>query len=270
MNSSRDRSEDDLDEDAPTAANDAVESDAVPVEPDGAAASGEGDDPVAADDADDADEASEDATRDEPFERYQNSMYRLLSMIGAGLVAVIGLTGLAIGRTLDPIPPAQFFFIDGILTVLLLGWYLLGMRCRLDVAETWVHVATKYADHRIDRDQIVAVEADRSLWGSLQLSGRPLLIHHRTGEDGDEIRTRRAYGVLPNEAQQQQIVIEQLQDALGRPGEAEVRATRRSRRRRRGGDPDESASVADLEHAVAARLAAMQPEGDDSQDESDR
>lgn len=186
--------------------------------------------------------------KDEPFIRYQNAMYRLISMGGAALIAVLGITGIAIGRTLDPAPPAQFFFVDGILAILLFGWYLLGMRCRLDLGETWVHVATKYADFRIDRDRIDSIEADTSMWGALQWSGRPLLIRYRP-EGSDKVRTRKAFGCLPNDAQGQQAVVEELQRQLGRPTETgPVRV-------------EDDGTTVDLQQAVAERLATMTPEG---------
>lgn len=202
-----------------------------------------------------------DVTADETFTRYQNPVYRVISMGGAALVAVIGITGFAIGRTLDPIPPPQFFVVDGILTVVLFGWYLLGMRCRLDVAETWVHVATKYGDLRVDRDRVESVELDLSLHGSLQWSGRPLIIRYRSDETGGETKSRRAYGCLPNDAQGQQQAIDELQAALGRPvdvdpGDLAVAVVDHLA----GKAP--AAEQTDLAAAVAARLATMEPEGD--------
>ncbi|HET8929338.1 MAG TPA: hypothetical protein VFN21_01650 [Acidimicrobiales bacterium] len=199
---------------------------------------------------------------DEPFTRYQNSVYRLVSMGGAALVAVIGITGIAIGRTLDPIPPAQFFFIDGIVAVVLFGWYLLGMRCRLDVAETWVHVATKYGDFRVDRDRIESVEPDLSLRGSLQWSGRPLIIRYRSDDSGDKVKSRKAYGCLPNDAQTQQRAVEELQQALGGPDESRLGDLEDAVAERLAGT-EFADGQNDLADAVAARLATMKPEGDD-------
>lgn len=184
----------------------------------------------------------------EPFTRYQNSVYRIISMGGAGVSAVLGITGFAIGRTLDPIPPPQFFFVDSIVAIVLFGWFLLGMRCRLDVGETKVHVATKYADFRIDRDLVESVEPDPSLWGRWQSSGRTLLVHYRR-EGSDKVRTRRAFGCLPNAPQAQQAVIEELQRQLGAPADpTPVRV-------------ESDGTRVDLEQAVAARLATMEPEG---------
>lgn len=222
-------------------------------------------DPVDAEETADVPAAADDDAsggNDEPFTRYQNSVYRLVSMGGAALVAVIGITGLAIGRTLDPIPPAQFFFIDGILACLLFGWYLLAMRCRLDVAETWVHVATKYGDFHIDRDRVESVEPDLSLRGLLQWSGRPLIIRYRSDDAGDKVKSRKAYGCLPNDAQTQQRAVEELQQALGRPDESRSGDLEDAVADRLAGvEPVDGQS--DLADAVAARLATMEPEGDD-------
>jgi hypothetical protein len=198
---------------------------------------------------------------DGPFTRYQNPVYRLISMGGAALVAVIGITGFAIGRTLDPIPPPQFFFIDGILTVGLFGWYLLGMRCRLDVGETWIHVATKYGDHRIDRDRVESVEPDLSLRGSLQWSGRPLVIRYRADDGGEKSKLRRAYGCLPSDGRTQLQAVDELQEALGRPEEADPGDLAVAVADRLAGKSP-SGGHTELSDAVAARLATMEPEGD--------
>ena len=200
---------------------------------------------------------------DEPFIRYQNSLYRLMSMGGAGLAVVLGVTGIAIGRTLEPIPPAQFFFATAIVAIALCGWYLLGMRCRLDLGETWVHVATKYSDFRIDRDRVVWIDADRSLRGTMQWSGRPLVICYRVGDTDDETKRRRAYGCLPENRQNQQLAIEALQAQLGRPEDDRPERLDQAVVDRLAGAESAEAS-SELSDAVAARLATMQPEGDDT------
>lgn len=223
----------------------------------------------------DEDTAGDPAEESASFVRYQNSMYRLVSMGGAALIAVIGVTGAVIGWTLDPKPPTQFFLIDGIFAVVLFVWYLLGMRCHLDVADAWVHVATKYGDFRIDRDRVVSVDADRSFYGAIQFSGRPLIIRYRVGEapgDGDgegegerdgeaRSKSRRAYGCLPNGAADQQRVVEELQDLLGRPDAAELADLGRAVGGRLAGMTPEGPSD-EVRDAVAARLAGMEPEGD--------
>lgn len=200
---------------------------------------------------------------DEPFIRYQNPLYRLISMGGAGMVVVLGATGITIGRTLDPIPPAPFFFMTGILAIALGGWYLLGLRCRLDVAETWVHVATKYTDFRIDRDRIVWIDADRSLRGTLQWSGRPLILCYRTDGGGDQTKRRRAYGCLPENRQSQELTIEALQEQLGRPEDDQLERLDQVVVDRLDGVEPQGVSP-ELSDAVAARLATMRPEGDDA------
>lgn len=226
----------------------------------------EGDDP-AVDEAAPVDVGGE--TVDEPFVRYQNSIYRLVSMGGAGLIAILGIVGFSIGRTLDPIPPPQFFFVDGILAFVLFGWYLLGMRCRLDVAESWVHVATKYGDFRIDRDRVDSIEADRSLRGSLQWSGRPLIIRYR--DDNGVAKMRKAYGCLPNDAKTQQEVVDALQRALGAPEDAHLDEVGQAvAKRLEGMEPDGDVQAGDdsdeatVASRLAARLATMKPEGDDN------
>ncbi|MBS1848351.1 MAG: hypothetical protein JST73_08745 [Actinobacteria bacterium] len=194
------------------------------------------------------DPAGDDPAEPEPSITYRNAMYRLVSIGGAGLIAILGITGFTIGRTLDPIPPPQFFIVDGVLTVILFGWYLLGMRCRLELSETQVHVATKYGDFRVDRDRIVSVEADRSIRGTLQWSGRPLIITYRPEGSDDVVKTRRGYGCLPNDAAGQERVVAELQGVLGAPEDGGVVAA---------GHVDTS-----LSDAVAARLATMTPEGE--------
>ncbi len=156
---------------------------------------------------------------DEPFTRYQNPLYRLISLLGAALVAVLGITAFVIGKTLSPMPPASFFIVDAILTVVVFLWYVLGMRCRMDVAESWVHVATKYSDFHAPRDRIEAVEIDESVWGALQWSGRPLLVHYRD-EKKERSRVRRAFGCLPNHRIEQDEVVQELQEQLGTPEDA--------------------------------------------------
>lgn len=208
------------------------------------------------------------ADQDERFTRYQNSVYRYVSLGGSALILILGITGFVIARTVEPAPPAQFFFVEGILTVLLLLWYALGLRCRLDVAETWVHIATKYGDFRIDRDRVVSIEADRSIRGSIQWSGRPLILRYRpTGKD-DAIKTRKAYGCLPNDPRTQAKTIEILQSDLGSPedqrgdaSQAGVASADAVVRHLHAG-ATESADSDDVAAAVAARLATMKPEGD--------
>ncbi len=205
----------------------------------------------------------------EPFTRYQNAMYRVVSMAGAALILILGVTGFVVGSTLDPRPPASFFVIDAAVTMVLAVWYLLGLRCRLDVAEDWVHVAGKYTDIHLDRADVTAIEADTSLWGNLQWSGRPLLVHHRT--DGVD-RTRKAFGCLPNAAADQDRVVTELQDALGHPDDrgASDLADAVGDHLTHDADPDDDTDDRDrsgsdaLAAAVAERLATMTPEGDRS------
>ncbi len=200
---------------------------------------------------------------DEGFVRYQNSLYRLISVGGAGLAVVLGVTGITIGRTLDPVPPTQFFFVTAILSIALAGWYLLGLRCRLDVADTWVHVATKYTDFRIDRDRVVWIDADRSMRGTLQWSGRPIVLCYRTDDTGDETKRRRAYGCLPESRQSQELTIEALQAQLGRPDDERLERLDQAVVDRLDGIETHGVSR-ELSDAVAARLATMRPEGDDT------
>lgn len=201
----------------------------------------------------------------EHFDRYQNPIYRFVSMGGAALIAVLGITVFAIGRTLDPVPPPQFFIIDAFVTVVLFVWYLLGLRCGLDVAETWVHIATKYGDLHVEREDVNAIEPDMSVRGMLQWSGRPLIL--RYDKDG-KAKTRKAYGCLPNAAADQTRVVEGLQELLGRPEDlradsltdslAEHLATTEPE----DGTEADPAGGSDLAAAVAERLAHMAPEGD--------
>lgn len=199
-----------------------------------------------------------------PVTRYQNSMYRVVSMAGAALIVVLGATGLAIGSTLDPRPPASFFIVDAVVTVVLFVWYLLGLRCRLDLTPHELHIVTKYGAVHLDRDDVSGVEADRSVWGVLQWSGRPLVVHHV--RDG-RVRTRRAYGCLPNAAADQTRVVAELQEALGRPeGRDADELVETFAERLTHGDVDPVASTdrTALESAVAERLSHMTPEGDPS------
>lgn len=220
-------------------------------------------DDVADDGPDGTDEADATEPDDEAFVRYQNSLYRLISMGGAGLAVVLGATGIAIGRTLEPVPPAQFFFVTAVLAIALCGWYVLGMRCRLDVGETWVHVATKYSDFRIDRDRVLWIDADRSFRGSLQWSGRPLVICYRVGDTDDGTKHRRAYGCLPENRQNQELAIEGLQAQLGCPDETRPSRLDQAVVDRLAGVESPGVS-SELSDAVAARLATMQPDGDDT------
>lgn len=202
----------------------------------------------------------------ETFTRYQNQMYRVLSVGGAALVAILGVTGFVIGRTLDPVPPPAFFYVDLVVTAAMFVWYILGVRCRLDVGEGWVHVATKYGDLHLERDQVIAVEADMSLWGALQWSGRPVIVHYRVD---DRTKTYRAFGCLPNGAVDQAGVVAELQAVLGRPETAESDDLAASvERRLSDGSVDpidgDAAERAALATAVADRLATMTPEGDPS------
>lgn len=200
---------------------------------------------------------------DGTFTRYQNGLYRVISLGGAAVIAILGITLFAIGRTLDPAPPPAFFVVDTAVTVILFVWYILGMRCRLDVGDSWVHIATKYGDLRVDRVDVDAIAMDTSVRGALQWSGRPLVLHYR--HDGRP-RTRKAFGCLPNGPGDQARVVAELQDLLGRPDDAAtgtVTLEERVARIAAGDEPDgQDPDHAALERAVAERLAAMTPEGD--------
>ncbi len=190
-----------------------------------------------------ADEQSVSETEaDESFVRFQSSMYRVISFAGAAIIAIFGITLFVIGITLSPTPPPVYFIIDGIVTVAFLIWYLLGLRCRLDLADTWVHVATKYGDTHLERSQVNSIEPDLSFWGAIQWSGRPLILRY---EHEDKPRVRRAYGCLPSDRQGQDAAIAELQRELGEPQDVEK---------------------AERLKALDERLATMTPEGDDERD----
>ena len=217
-------------------------------------------DPPEEDDVDDRSSSAEaedvGAPPDEPFVRYQNTFYRVITMVGAGLVLVLGLTGAVLSRTRDPRPPIQWMWIDLGVTVVLFTWYALGMRCRLDVAEGWVEVNTKYGTRRLARSEVASVEPDLSLWGSLQPAGRPLILHLVNG------KRVKAPACLPSDRLGLENAIEELQGALGRPEERRQADLAESLERRLATmSPDEGAEVAD---SIRRRLEAMTPEGDAS------
>lgn len=191
---------------------------------------------------------------DEPFVRYQNPFYRVMTMAGGGLVLILGLTGAIMSRTLDPQPPIQWMWLDLGVTAVLLTWYLLGMRCRLDVADEWVEINTKYGTRRLARSEVESVEPDLSLWGSLQPAGRPLLLHLTNG------KRVKAPACLPSDRLGQADAVEELQDTFGRPESVRQAELDASMERRLASMPLEAdPEVAD---SMRRRLESMTPEGD--------
>ena len=168
--------------------------------------------------------------------------------------ADLGVTGAVLSRTLDPQPPIQWMWLDLGVTAMLFTWYALGMRCRLDVAEGWVEINTKYGTRRLPRSEVGSVEPDRSLWGSLQPAGRPLILHLANG------KRVKAPACLPSDRLGLASAVEELQTALGRPEElrkAELAAS--LERRLASMSPDAGSEVTD---SIRRRLESMTPEGD--------
>lgn len=196
---------------------------------------------VPQDDSMDVDGGDEPAV--EPFVRYENHFYRVITMAAGGLVLILGLGGAVLSRTRDPQPPIQWFWVDLAVTVVLFTWYMLGMRCRLDVADEWVEINTKYGTRRMARSEVESVESDSSFWGAMQPAGRPLVLHLTNG------KRVKAPACLPSDRLGLASAIEELQDTLGRP---------------------ESVRTAELEESMAKRLASMSPEPDPAVEDSIR
>ena len=151
----------------------------------------------------------------EDFRRYWNSLYRVMTMAGAGLVLVLGIAGALISRTLSPAVPAAWTVLDLVVTAVLFVWYILGMRCHLDVYDDRVEVSTKVRSVTIPRADIESIDSDRGWWSALQPSGRTVVITRR-----DDKTKVRSYGALPTDALGQARVLEELQAELGRPADA--------------------------------------------------
>lgn len=192
------------------------------------------DEPADAADASLTGESTEvDLLADEPFIRYQNAFYRVMTMAGAGLVLILGVTGAIMSRTLDPQPPIQWMWIDLALTAILFTWYALGLRCRLDVAQSWVEINAKYSTRRFARRDVVSAEPDGSIWGGFRPAGRPLIFHLENG------KRLKAPACLPSDRLGMARAVEELQDTFGHPEDVEL---------------------AEREAAVAERLASMSPD----------
>lgn len=146
--------------------------------------------------------------------RFQNPLYRVMTMAGASLVAVLGLTAALVSRTLSPPVPMVWTTIDLVVTVVLFVWYSLGMRCHLDFDEDQVVVSTKTRTSTIDRSDVESIDLDSGWWGAIQPSGRPVVLALADG------RTVRAYGALPSDAVGQGIALADLQSELGDPNDA--------------------------------------------------
>jgi hypothetical protein len=203
---------------------------------------------------DDREAPEPDAAGDVRFVRYQNRFYRVMTMGGGGLVLILGLTGAALSRTLDPPPPIQWMWLDLGVTAVLFTWYALGMRCGLDVADDWVEINTKYGTRRIDRAEIESVEPDLSFWGSLQPAGRPLVVNLAGG------KRYKAPASLPSDRLGLASAVAELQGALGRPEVAhQVELEASMARRLATMTPDADPEVSE---SMARRLASMVPEGD--------
>ncbi len=181
---------------------------------------------------------------DGPFIRYTNTMYRMITMVGAALVLILGVSLAVISRMVDPPAPAILTVIDLVLTVALVTWYLMGLHIGLDLYEDRVVVAKKIGATTLERDQIESVEPAVTWQTALLFSGRPLLIHLTDGT------VTRSYGCLPSDAQGLQAAVAELQEALGATATVEVERheasmderieamTAAARARQLGVDPD--------------------------------
>lgn len=155
-----------------------------------------------------------DRVADEDFRRYWNSLYRVMTMAGAGLVLVLGIAGALISRTLSPAVPMAWTVLDLVVTAVLFVWYILGMRCHLDLYDDRVEVSTKARTVTISRADIESIDSDSGWWSAMQPSGRTVVI---TSRDDKKIRS---HGALPSDALGQARVLEELQAELGRPADA--------------------------------------------------
>ena len=158
-----------------------------------------------------------DAPADEDFRRYWNSLYRVMTMAGAALVLVLGIAGALISRTLSPAVPAAWTVFDLVVTAVLFVWYIMGMRCHLDLHDDRVVVSTKARTVTIPRADIESINSDSGWWSAMQPSGRTVVI---TCRDNKKIKS---YGALPTDALGQARVLDELQAELGRPTEAAAR-----------------------------------------------
>lgn len=162
----------------------------------------------------------------EPFVRYVNSLYRVMTMAGSGLILVLGIGAGLVSRMVSPPLPIAWTLIDVVVTTVLFLWYVLGMRMCLDVYEDRVVVATKLVSKMIMRTDIESIAIDSSWWGVVQPSGRVLVI---AKTDGKSVR---AFGALPSDAVGQGEVVASLQAQLGNPDDvASARVEERLRER---------------------------------------
>ncbi len=187
---------------------------------------------------------------DEPFIRYTNPMYRVITMVGAALVLIFGVSLAVVSRMLNPPAPAILTLIDLVVTVALVTWYLTGLHIGLDLYEDRLVVAGKIGATTLDRDQVESVEPLVTWQTALLFSGRPLLIHLA---DGTVVRS---YGCLPSDAQGQQAAVADLQAVLG--ATASVAAEQHE------ASMDERIEA--MTAAARARQAGVDPSGGDSGD----
>ena len=145
--------------------------------------------------------------------RFQNPLYRVMTMASASLVAVLGLSAAYVSRTLSPPVPMVWTTIDLIVTAVLFVWYALGMRCHLDFDEELVVVSTKTRTSTINRSKVESIDLDSGWWGAIQPSGRPVWLRLSDG------RKVRGYGALPSDAIGQAKALADLQNEFGHPSD---------------------------------------------------
>lgn len=145
---------------------------------------------------------------------YVNPFYRFMTVVSAGLVAVLGLAAVVVSRTLKPPMPIAVTVIAGTVTLVLFIWYLLGMRSGLAIGDDEVVVTAKVRRVTIPIAEIEWITLDTSIVGILQPAGRSLQMQRR---DGTSIRV---IGALPSEAQACAATVADLQRQLGSPESA--------------------------------------------------
>lgn len=156
------------------------------------------------------------------FVRYENDLYRVISMISAMFVVVLVVTLLGVAPNLDP-PLATSFLAGGTLIgVVAAVWYFLGLRCYLDISETWVRASSKYSTLTLDRERVVAIEPDRSLLGTFGMAGLPMILsYYPDMDDTSIVAQRRVPGCSSYSNISQESLIAELQGILGAPGDNE-------------------------------------------------
>ncbi len=187
---------------------------------------------------------------------FLNPFYRFMTTAGAGMVAVLGLAGAVISRSVQPPMPMAVTVTDLVVTVVLFVWYVLGLRCRLEVGPDKVTVVSKVRRFEIPRDQIESASLDTSLLGILQPAGRSLRL---TTVDGSD---HRVIGALPSETQACAQTVAELQGMLGSPDQVTESKLDRIIQDRFGAGPAVEHVATDKEWVLADAPADAPVDGD--------